>query len=36
MGNPDNIALIAAFTVTPVFAGEDLTNLCVDATSTFT
>jgi len=34
LGNPDNVALIAAFTVTPVFAGDNLTNLCVDVTST--
>jgi len=33
-GNPDNIALMAAFTVTQVFAGENLTDLCWDATST--
>jgi len=34
LGNLDDIALMAAFTVTPVFVGEDLTNLCVDVTST--
>jgi len=33
-GNPDNVALMASFTVTPVFAGVNLTDLCVDATST--
>jgi len=32
--NPGNIVLMAAFTVTLVFTGEDLTNLCVDVTST--
>lgn len=32
LGDPSEVAAIAAFTVTPLFAGDNLTNLCVNVT----
>ena len=30
LGNPSGVGAVASFTITPVFTGKNLTNLCVD------